>query len=155
MAKRSDFQQMVAAKRKYSVLEIAGNIIIWAAPIGMMLFILIYNWNKLWSQSWGFHLELWMSITMLVMCFVYLKWGRIKIHEKYVADNARAEKHHPLLVFFNAVLNLTPYILGILAVDVLNSLGEPIRIFLIVLLSLEAAGRILLFIDSFKEEEYK
>lgn len=155
MAKRSDFNVAVAPKRKYSVLEIIGNIVIWSAPLLMLLFIVIFNWDKLWKQSWGFHVELWMGIVMIITCFVYLKWGRIKIHEKYVADNARAEKHHPLLVFFNALLNLTPYVLGIIAVDVLNDLGEPIRIFLIVLVCIEAVGRILLFIDSFKEEEYQ
>lgn len=155
MATRKDFQQVVAAKRKYSVLEIIGTIVVWAAPAAIVLFILIFNWDKLWQQKWTFHLEIWAALVMVITCFVYIKWGRIKIHEKYIADNARAEKHHPLLVLLNGVVNLMPFVLGIIAVNVLSSINEPIELFLIVLLSVEAVGRILLFIDSFKEEEYK
>lgn len=155
MATRQDFTQVVQAKRKYSVLEIIGNAIIWAAPLLMMIFIVCWNWKKLWQQNWSVHLELWMTVVLVVTCFVYIKWGRKKIKEHYIADNARAEKHSPLLVFFNALINLMPYALGIMVLDILQSIGEPITTFLIVLLCIESVGRILLFIDSFKEEEYK
>lgn len=154
MATRNDFQQVVSAKRKYSVLEIIGNLIIWLAPLCMVAFVLIWNWKELWEQKWTFHLELWVIIVMLITCFVYLKWGRRKIHEQYVADKTRAEKHSPLLVLGNALLNLMPIGLGILGIDVLSNLNEPIVNFLIALLIIEAVGRLLLFIDSFHEEVY-
>lgn len=152
---RADFNQVVQAKRKYSTLEIIGNIIIWAAPIAVMAVVLILNWGNLWKQSWGVHLEIWMTLVLLITCFIYIKWARRKIHEKYIADNARAEKHSPLLVFGNAIINLAPFALGIMVLDILTSIGEPTKIFLLILLAIEAAGRIILFIDSFKEEEYK
>ena len=154
MATRKDFQQVVSAKRKYSVLEIIGNLIIWLAPLLMVAFVMIFNWNELWQQKWTFHLEFWVIVVMLITCFVYLKWGRRKIHEQYVADKTRAEKHSPLLVLGNALLNLMPIGLGILGIDVLSNLNEPIVNFLIVLLCIEAVGRLLLFIDSFHEEVY-
>lgn len=154
MATRNEFNQVVQAKRKYSVLEIIGNIIIWLAPILMIAFVMIFNWNKLWQQKWSFHLEFWVIVVMIVTCFVYLKWGRKKIHEQYIADKSRAEKHSPLLVLGNALLNLMPIVLGILGIDILSSLNEPIVNFLIVLLCIEAVGRLLLFIDSFHEEVY-
>lgn len=155
MATRNDFNQVVTAKRKYGVLEIIGTCIVWLAPVAIMAFILAWNWDELWQQKTSFHIELWAIIVLVVMAFIYIKWGRIKIREKYVADNARAEKHNPLLVICNSIVNLLPFVLGILLMDVLSKLGEPIRNYLIILLSVEGVGRLILIIDSFFEEEYK
>lgn len=152
---RNDFQQVVHAKRKYGLLEIIGNLIIWLAPIILFITILFIKWDSLWKQSTGIHLEVWMSLVLIVMIFVYLKWGRRKIHERYVADNARSEKHPPLLVLCNSLLNLAPFGIIIMLIDILNSIGEQLNLFVLILLIIEAVGRILLFIDSFKEEEYK
>lgn len=155
MAKRSDFNQVVSAKRKITWMEIVGNVIIWGCPMLMVGFILLFNWNKLWSQEWTFHMSLLCTLVLIVTMFVYLKWGRRKIHEQYVADKARAEKHHPVLVIGNTILNLMPFILGILITNILSALDEPLTTFLIVLVSVEAVGRIFLIVDSFHEEEYK
>ena len=154
MANRNDFQQVVQAKRKITALEIIGNIIIWGAPLFELLFVIIFNWNKLWQQSTGFHLQFWMIFVFIIMMFIYLKWGRRKIHEQYVADKSRGEKHNPLLVIGNTFLCLIPFALGILLLNVLQPLGEPVELFLIILLGFELVGRVLLIIDSFKEEEY-
>lgn len=152
---RQDFQQVVQAKRKLTWLEIVGNIIIWASPVLIVLFVVIWNWNKLWQQKTSFHIELWSALVLFVSMLVYIKWGRRKIHEQYIADKSRAEKHSPLLVIGNTFICLMPFALGIIACDILSSLGEPITIFLIVLLICEFAGRMFLIIDSFHEEEYE
>lgn len=155
MATRQDFQQVVQAKRKMTWMEIVGNIIIWASPVLIVLFVLIWNWGKLWQQKTTFHIELWAVIVLFVSMLVYIKWGKKKIREQYIADKSRAEKHSPLLVIGNTFICIMPFVLGILACDILSSLGEPLTTFLIVLVCFQVLGRTFLIIDSFKDEEYK
>lgn len=154
MAKREDFKQGLIARRKHGKLEIAGTLVIWLAPVLEIAFVIAWNWDKLWKQDWTFHLPLWVLIVSAVVLGVYMKWGRIKLMSVYTSDNAKSQKHHPLLVIINSIMWLLPIVFGILIIYVLKPLGEPIEWFLIALLIMECVGRGLLIADSFQEEEY-
>lgn len=142
------------AKRKISVLELIGNLIIWLSPLVVMLIVIIYNWSSITTMEAKYHVELWISIVLFVMMIIYYKIIKKKIKEKIQADKINEEKTRPLICLANGILNLMPYVFGILVFDFLNSLCQPIFKILVVMLCCEAIGRILLFIDSFKESEY-
>lgn len=155
MAKQDDYVKAVRPKLKRSFLYILGNIIIWGMPLILGLCVLFGNIEEVRQAPTSIKVELWVLVVLVVMLFVYMKWGKIKLQQKIQEKNINAEKVGPVLTFANGVLALLPIIIGIIIFDFLSNLNEPITTFLYVLLGVEGFGRLLLLIDSFSEAQYK
>lgn len=142
------------AKRKITPLEIIANLIIWLSPLVIMLIVIIYNWNAIATMQTKYHVELWVSVALFIMMIIYYKLLKGKIKERIQLDKANEEKTKPLMCLANGILNLMPYAFALLVFDFLDNLCQPIFKIVLVVLICEAIGRLLLFIDSFKETEY-
>ena len=154
MAKSSEFTKTLKPRRKLSVLEIIGNIIIWASPLIMAISIFIANFQTIQTAPTKLKVEFWVIILIIAKLFFYLNVGKKKL-EKLIQDKrSNREKVTPLLALANGVVSIMPMGLAVLIFDVLQNINEPIEEFLIVLLCVQAVGRIILFVDSFKDAEY-
>lgn len=153
--KRSDFQQTLRPKRKLTALEIIGNIIIWASPIIMGISIFIANFEVVQSAPTSVKTEFWVILVLIGIMFGYSSFGKTALNDAIQVRKANAEKITPLLSLADGICSLIPIAIAILTLDFLKGINEPIEIFLIVLLCVQAFGRLILFFDSFKEAEYE
>ena len=154
MAKSSEFTKTLKPKRKLSVLEIIGNIIIWASPLIMAISIFIANFQTIQTAPTKLKVEFWVIILIVAILFFYINVGKKKLEQLIQDKRSNREKVTPLLALANGVVSIMPIGLAVLIFDVLQNINEPIEEFLIVLLCVQAVGRIILFVDSFKDAEY-
>ena len=154
MAKSSEFTKTLKPRRKLSVLEIIGNIIIWASPLIMAISIFIANFQTIQTAPTKLKVEFWVILVLLAILFFYLNVGKKKLEQLIQDKRSNREKVTPLLALANGVVSNMPIGLAVLIFDVLQNINEPIEEFLIVLLCVQAVGRIILFVDSFKDAEY-
>ena len=122
---------MARPKRKLSVGEIIGNIIIWASPIVMGITLFIANFDVIMNAETSIQVEFWVILVLIGIMFGYTSWGQQALKDE-----------------------LIPVVIAILTLDFLEGICEPIETFLIVFGSVQALGRLVLFFDSFKEAEY-
>lgn len=154
MAKSSEFTKTLKPRRKLSVLEIIGNIIIWASPLIMAISIFIANFQTIQTAPTKLKVEFWVIILIVAILFFYINVGKKKLEQLIQDKRSNREKVTPLLALANGVVSIMPIGLAVLIFDVLQNINEPIEEFLIVLLCVQAFGRIILFVDSFKDAEY-
>lgn len=154
MAKSSEFTKTLKPRRKLSVLEVIGNIIIWASPLIMAISIFIANFQTIQTAPTKLKVEFWVIILIVAILFFYINVGKKKLEQLIQDKRSNREKVTPLLALANGVVSIMPIGLAVLIFDVLQNINEPIEEFLIVLLCVQAVGRIILFVDSFKEAEY-
>lgn len=154
MAKSSEFTKTLKPRRKLSVLEVIGNIIIWASPLIMAISIFIANFQTIQTAPTKLKVEFWVIILIVAILFFYINVGKKKLEQLIQDKRSNREKVTPLLALANGVVSIMPIGLAVLIFDVLQNINEPIEEFLIVLLCVQAVGRIILFVDSFKETEY-
>ena len=154
MAKSSEFTKTLKPRRKLSVLEIIGNIIIWASPLIMAISIFIANFQTIQTAPTKLKVEFWVILVLVAILFFYLNVGKKKLEQLIQDKRSNREKVTPLLALANGVVSIMPIGLAVLIFDVLQNINEPIEDFLIVLLCVQAVGRIILFVDSFKDAEY-
>ena len=154
MAKSSDFTKTLKPRRKLSVLEIIGNIIIWASPLIMAISIFIANFQTIQTAPTKLKVEFWVILVLVAILFFYLNVGKKKLEQLIQDKRSNREKVTPLLALANGIVSIMPIGLAVLIFDVLQNINEPIEKFLIVLLCVQAFGRIILFVDSFKDAEY-
>lgn len=154
MAKSSEFTKTLKPRRKLSVLEIIGNIIIWASPLIMAISIFIANFQTIQTAPTKLKVEFWVIILIVAILFFYINVGKKKLEQLIQDKRSNREKVTPLLALANGVVSIMPIGLAVLIFDVLQNINEPIEEFLIVLLCVQAVGRIILFVDSFKDAEY-
>ena len=154
MAKSSEFTKTLKPRRKLSVLEIIGNIIIWASPLIMAISIFIANFQTIQTAPTKLKVEFWVILVLVAILFFYLNVGKKKLEQLIQDKRSNREKVTPLLALANGVVSIMPIGLAVLIFDVLQNINEPIEEFLIVLLCVQAVGRIILFVDSFKEADY-
>ena len=154
MAKSSEFTKTLKPRRKLSVLEIIGNIIIWASPLIMAISIFIANFQTIQTAPTKLKVEFWVIILIVAILFFYINVGKKKLEQLIQDKRSNREKVTPLLALANGVVSIMPIGLAVLIFDVLQNINEPIEEFLIVLLCVQAVGRIILFVDSFKEADY-
>ena len=154
MAKSSEFTKTLKPRRKLSVLEIIGNIIIWASPLIMAISIFIANFQTIQTAPTKLKVEFWVIILIIAILFFYINVGKKKLEQLIQDKRSNREKVTPLLALANGVVSIMPIGLAVLIFDVLQNINEPIEEFLIVLLCVQAVGRIILFVDSFKDAEY-
>ena len=145
---------MARPKRKLSVGEIIGNIIIWASPIVMGITLFIANFDVIMNAETSVQVEFWVILVLIGIMFGYSSWGQQALKDEMNIRKANAEKITPLLSLADGVVSLIPVVIAILTLDFLNGICEPIETFLIVFGSVQALGRLVLFFDSFKEAEY-
>lgn len=154
MAKSSEFTKTLKPRRKLSVLEIIGNIIIWASPLIMAISIFIANFQTIQTAPTKLKVEFWVIILIVAILFFYINVGKKKLEQLIQDKRSNREKVTPLLALANGIVSIMPIGLAVLIFDVLQNINEPIEEFLIVLLCVQAVGRIILFVDSFKDAEY-
>ena len=154
MAKSSEFTKTLKPRRKLSVLEIIGNIIIWASPLIMAISIFIANFQTIQTAPTKLKVEFWVILVLVAILFFYLNVGKKKLEQLIQDKRSNREKVTPLLALANGIVSIMPIGLAVLIFDVLQNINEPIEEFLIVLLCVQAVGRIILFVDSFKEADY-
>lgn len=154
MAKSSEFTKTLKPRRKLSVLEVIGNIIIWASPLIMAISIFIANFQTIQTAPTKLKVEFWVIILIVAILFFYINVGKKKLEQLIQDKRSNREKVTPLLALANGVVSIMPIGLAVLIFDVLQNINEPIEEFLIVLLCVQAVGRIILFVDSFKDAEY-
>ena len=154
MAKSSEFTKTLKPRRKLSVLEIIGNIIIWASPLIMAISIFIANFQTIQTAPTKLKVEFWVILVLVAILFFYLNVGKKKLEQLIQDKRSNREKVTPLLALANGIVSIMPIGLAVLIFDVLQNINEPIEEFLIVLLCVQAVGRIILFVDSFKDAEY-
>lgn len=154
MAKSSKFTKTLKPRRKLSVLEIIGNIIIWASPLIMAISIFIANFQTIQTAPTKLKFEFWVIILIIAILFFYINVGKKKLEQLIQDKRSNREKVTPLLALANGIVSIMPIGLAVLIFDVLQNINEPIEEFLIVLLCVQAVGRIILFVDSFKDAEY-
>lgn len=154
MAKSSEFTKTLKPRRKLSVLEIIGNIIIWASPLIMAISIFIANFQTIQTAPTKLKVEFWVILVLVAILFFYLNVGKKKLEQLIQDKRSNREKVTPLLALANGVVSIMPIGIAVLVFDVLQNINEPIEEFLIVLLCVQAVGRIILFVDSFKEADY-
>ena len=154
MAKSSEFTKTLKPRRKLSVLEIIGNIIIWASPLIMAISIFIANFQTIQTAPTKLKVEFWVIILIVAILFFYINVGKKKLEQLIQDKRSNREKVTPLLALANGIVSIMPIGLAVLIFDVLQNINEPIEDFLIVLLCVQAVGRIILFVDSFKDAEY-
>ena len=154
MAKSSEFTKTLKPRRKLSVLEIIGNIIIWASPLIMAISIFIANFQTIQTAPTKLKVEFWVILVLVAILFFYLNVGKKKLEQLIQDKRSNREKVTPLLALANGVVSIMPIGIAVLVFDVLQNINEPIEEFLIVLLCVQAVGRIILFVDSFKDAEY-
>ena len=154
MAKSSEFTKTLKPRRKLSVLEIIGNIIIWASPLIMAISIFIANFQTIQTAPTKLKVEFWVIILIVAILFFYINVGKKKLEQLIQDKRSNREKVTPLLALANGIVSIMPIGIAVLVFDVLQNINEPIEEFLIVLLCVQAVGRIILFVDSFKDAEY-
>lgn len=154
MAKSSEFTKTLKPRRKLSVLEIIGNIIIWASPLIMAISIFIANFQTIQTAPTKLKVEFWVILVLVAILFFYLNVGKKKLEQLIQDKRSNREKVTPLLALANGIVSIMPIGIAVLVFDVLQNINEPIEEFLIVLLCVQAVGRIILFVDSFKDAEY-
>ena len=154
MAKSSEFTKTLKPRRKLSVLEIIGNIIIWVSPLIMAISVFIANYQTIQTAPTKLKVEFWVILVLVAILFFYLNVGKKKLEQLMQDKRSNREKVTPLLALANGVVCIMPIGIAVLVFDVLQNINEPIEEFLIVLLCVQAFGRIILFVDSFKEAEY-
>ena len=154
MAKNKDFVKTLKPKRKLSALEIIGNIIIWLSPLIMAISVFVANYQTIQTAPTKLKVEFWVILVLVAILFFYLNVGKKKLEQMIQDKKSNREKVTPLLALANGVVSIMPIGLAVLIFDVLQNINEPIEDFLIVLLCVQAVGRIILFVDSFKEAEY-
>ena len=145
---------MPRPKRKLSIAEIVGNIIIWASPLVMGASLFIANYDVILNAETSVQVEFWVILVLIGIMFGYSTWGQKALQDEMTIKKANAEKITPLLSLADGVVSLIPVVIAILTLDFLNGICEPIETFLIVFGAVQAVGRLVLFVDSFKEAEY-
>ena len=154
MAKNKDFVKTLKPKRKLSALEIIGNIIIWLSPLIMAISVFVANYQTIQTAPTKLKVEFWVILVLVAILFFYLNVGKKKLEQMIQDKKSNREKVTPLLALANGIVSVTPIGIAVLVFDVLQHINEPIEDFLLVLLCVQAVGRIVLFVDSFKEAEY-
>lgn len=145
---------MPRPKRKLSVGEIVGNIILWASPLVMGASLFIANYDVILNAETSVQVEFWVILILIGIMFGYTSWGQQALKDEMNIRKANAEKITPLLSLADGIVSLIPIVIAILTLDFLNGICEPIETFLIVFGAVQAVGRLVLFFDSFKEAEY-
>lgn len=155
MAKKlSDFQIAVKPRRIITPLEIIAKIIIWISPLIMAISVFVGNYQVIVNATTQIKVEFWVILVLVGILFGYTTFGQKALKDAINVKKANSEKITPLLSLADGVTALIPIVIGILTLDFLSGINEPIETFLIVLLAVQGLGRLLLFIDSFKEAEY-
>lgn len=156
MAKtRDEFQVAIRPKRIKTKTEIIANIIMWASPLIMALAAFFINFETVSQAPTKVKVEFWMILILIGVMLFYSTKGKKALNDAIQLKKANAEKITPLLALADGICALIPLIIGIMALDFLKFINEPIENFLIFLLIFQAVGRLLLFFDSFTEAKYE
>ena len=114
MAKSSEFTKTLKPRRKLSVLEIIGNIIIWASPLIMAISIFIANFQTIQTAPTKLKVEFWVILVLVAILFFYLNVGKKKLEQLIQDKRSNREKVTPLLALANGVVSIMPIGLAVL-----------------------------------------
>lgn len=151
---RDDFNQMLEPRRKWSVLEWIGYLVMWLGPAVIIGIVIACKGYVYCEQTTWVKAEPWVSIVLIITAFVYIKFLRKKVRDKLLADNIKERKHHPLLVLGRTMYICLPFVVAWFIIDFVTAIGENINYVIIAIIINELVAGVILFIDSLQPEIY-